>query len=209
MTCVSRAVGLPFGLFSLYPPYSNIKAPLVYRSIQPPLPLLLTMELPKTYNAYVFTETHGDLQHTTVNWEEPASNEVVVKVLACGVCAGYIYTPTLFMATNSKFCRDEIVKDQVFPTGLPRIPGHEIVGDVVSVGSGVTSFKIGDRVGSGWHGGHCFSCGPCLRGDFVLCDRAEINGMIICNPVRLLTEITTNVRHPKGRRICGVCNPKG
>ena len=58
------------------------------------------MELPKTYNAYVFTETHGDLQHTTVNWEEPASNEVVVKVLACGVCAGYIYTTNIAAKEN-------------------------------------------------------------------------------------------------------------
>jgi D-arabinose 1-dehydrogenase-like Zn-dependent alcohol dehydrogenase len=59
----------------------------------------------------------------------------------------------------------------------PRIPGHEIVGDVVSVGSGVTRFKVGQRVGSGWHGGHCFNCGNCRAGDFVVCEKEDINGI--------------------------------
>ncbi|KAK7689856.1 hypothetical protein QCA50_006495 [Cerrena zonata] len=118
------------------------------------------MSLPESYKAYAFTDLHGDLKPVTIDWKDPAKNEVVVKVLACGVCAG-----------------DEIVRDQIFPTGLPRIPGHEIVGDIVRVGPGVTAFEKGDRVGSGWHGGHCFTCTPCLEGNFNLCDKEEINGI--------------------------------
>lgn len=41
------------------------------------------------------------------------------------------------------------------PVPLPRIPGHEIVGTVAAVGPGEKKWKIGDRVGSGWHGGEC------------------------------------------------------
>merc|ERR1712071_152936 len=84
---------------------------------------------------------------------------VVVKVLACGVCRS-----------------DEIVKDEVMPV-LPRIPGHEIVGEVVAVGDGVSAFKKGERVGSGWHGGHCHSCGQCAKGDYVTCENEGINGI--------------------------------
>ena len=36
----------------------------------------------------------------------------------------------------------------------PRIPGHEVIGDVAAVGPGETNWKVGDRVGAPWHGGH-------------------------------------------------------
>lgn len=45
--------------------------------------------------------------------------------------------------------QDSIVTDQVMPTGLPRVPGHEIVGDVVEVPEDEKRWKVGDRVGSG------------------------------------------------------------
>lgn len=46
------------------------------------------MAFPQTYKAYAFTEVHGNLKPITVLWKDPGTNEVVVKVLACGVCAG-------------------------------------------------------------------------------------------------------------------------
>jgi D-arabinose 1-dehydrogenase-like Zn-dependent alcohol dehydrogenase len=63
--------------------------------------------------------------------------------------------------------------------GLPRVPGHEIVGDVVAIGEGEGRWKEGDRVGGGWHGGHCFHCDSCTKGDFVTCPNHNINGYAI------------------------------
>jgi propanol-preferring alcohol dehydrogenase len=55
-------------------------------------------------------------------------------------------------------------------------PGHEVAGKVDTVGSGVSSFKVGDRVGVGWHGGHCFQCNACRRGLFINCEKAQVCG---------------------------------
>lgn len=56
-------------------------------------------------------------------------------------------------------------------------PGHEIVGDVVQIGEGEPRFKVGDRVGGGWHGYHCGHCKSCRKGDFVTCENQGINGV--------------------------------
>jgi D-arabinose 1-dehydrogenase-like Zn-dependent alcohol dehydrogenase len=92
---------------------------------------------------------------------QPRRGQVRVKVEACGICHS-----------------DELVKLAAWPgMTLPRVPGHEIAGRVDAVGEGVTSWKPGDRVGVGWHGGHCFVCGPCRRGLFLNCERAGITGI--------------------------------
>src|SRR5690242_17298771 len=84
----------------------------------------------------------------------PGPGQVRIKVEACGICHS-----------------DELVKYAAWPgMSLPRIPGHEIAGRVDLVGSGVTLWKAGDRVGVGWHGGHCFQCGACRRGQFINCE---------------------------------------
>ena len=49
------------------------------------------------------------------------------------------------------------------------MPGHEIAGVIDAVGAGVAGWKEGQRVGVGWHGGHCGYCDSCRRGDFVTC----------------------------------------
>lgn len=59
---------------------------------------------------------------------------------------------------------------------LPRVPGHEVIGEVVAVGSD-TSFEVGQVVGGGWHGGHCGTCASCKSGDFVTCKKQAINGI--------------------------------
>jgi D-arabinose 1-dehydrogenase-like Zn-dependent alcohol dehydrogenase len=92
---------------------------------------------------------------------EPESNQVRIKVEACGVCHS-----------------DQFVKDGLWPgITYPRIPGHEIAGRIDKVGSGVTAWKVGQRVGVGWHGGHCFDCERCRVGDFVNCQRQQITGI--------------------------------
>lgn len=92
---------------------------------------------------------------------EPGESEVLVKVEACGVCRG-----------------DAHVKEGHFP-GLtyPRIPGHEVIGTISKLGAHVENWQPGQRVGIGWHGGHCFSCPACRRGDFAACENALITGI--------------------------------
>lgn len=84
---------------------------------------------------------------------QPGPGWVRVKVQACGICHS-----------------DSLVKEGHWP-GLqyPRVPGHEVVGVVDAVGAGVTQWKPGQRVGVGWHGGHCGACDACRNGDFFGC----------------------------------------
>jgi len=115
---------------------------------------------PKTYKAAQIKEKGGKFQLVDVDWKEPKEGQVVVKVLASGVCHS-----------------DSATVHQIIPGGLPRVPGHEIAGKVVQVGPGEKRWKEGDYVGSGWHGGHCGHCQSCRRGDFVTCEKENINGL--------------------------------
>ena len=92
---------------------------------------------------------------------QPGAGQVRIKVHACGVCHS-----------------DQLTKEGLFP-GLqyPRSPGHEISGHIDAVGPGVIQWKQGQRVGAGWHGGHCFICENCRRGDFVLCVNGKVTGI--------------------------------
>jgi D-arabinose 1-dehydrogenase-like Zn-dependent alcohol dehydrogenase len=84
---------------------------------------------------------------------EPQPGWVRVKVEACGVCHS-----------------DSLVKEGHWPgIEYPRIPGHEVIGVVDRVGEGVKPWKVGQRVGIGWHGGNCGYCDHCRRGEFFAC----------------------------------------
>ena len=92
---------------------------------------------------------------------EPGLRQVRIKVEACGICHS-----------------DAFVKTGAYPgLVLPRIPGHEIAGRVDAVGSDVTAWSPGQRVGVGWHGGHCFECNACRKGLFINCENAAITGI--------------------------------
>lgn len=94
---------------------------------------------------------------------EPGENEVLIKVEACGICHG-----------------DVLAKDGHFPgIKYPIIPGHEVVGIIQKAGLKVTKWRVGQRVGVGWHGGHCSQCSACARGDFGFCENALITGLHI------------------------------
>ena len=68
---------------------------------------------------------------------------------------------------------DSFTKEGTWPgIQYPRVPGHEVAGVVDAVGTGVAGWKIGQRVGVGWHGGNCGYCDSCRRGDFVTCQIA-------------------------------------
>jgi D-arabinose 1-dehydrogenase-like Zn-dependent alcohol dehydrogenase len=91
----------------------------------------------------------------------PGAGELRIKVQACGICYS-----------------DHLTKDGLWPgITYPRVPGHEVAGVIDEVGAGVTEWKKGDRVGVGWHGGHCFVCESCRRGDFVTCKNQAISGI--------------------------------
>ncbi|CAL9271637.1 Alcohol dehydrogenase [Streptomyces sp. SudanB5_2050] len=55
------------------------------------------------------------------------------------------------------------------PSGVPVVPGHEVVGRIDALGEGVCGWRVGQRVGLGYLGGHCGVCAMCRRGDFVYC----------------------------------------
>jgi D-arabinose 1-dehydrogenase-like Zn-dependent alcohol dehydrogenase len=93
---------------------------------------------------------------------EPALGQVRIKVQACGICHS-----------------DSVIKEGHWP-GLqyPRVPGHEVVGLVDAVGAGVPQWRLGQRVGIGWHGGHCGYCDSCRGGNFFACKVAlQITGI--------------------------------
>jgi D-arabinose 1-dehydrogenase-like Zn-dependent alcohol dehydrogenase len=92
---------------------------------------------------------------------QPARRQVRIKVEACGICHS-----------------DALVKEGHWPgIQYPRVPGHEIAGHIDAVGADVTKWKPGQRVGVGWHGGHCFTCEPCRRGDFINCQNQKITAL--------------------------------
>jgi D-arabinose 1-dehydrogenase-like Zn-dependent alcohol dehydrogenase len=89
---------------------------------------------------------------------EPAPGSVRIKVQACGICHS-----------------DSSTKDGLFPwIQYPRVPGHEVVGVIDAIGAGVARWKPGQRVGVGWHGGHCGYCDSCARGDFFACQTSTL-----------------------------------
>jgi D-arabinose 1-dehydrogenase-like Zn-dependent alcohol dehydrogenase len=92
---------------------------------------------------------------------EPDAGHVRIKVKACGICHS-----------------DVLVKEGLLPgIQYPRVPGHEVAGIVDEVGPGVSSWKKGQRVGVGWHGGHDNTCRECRRGDFRNCRNVKIPGI--------------------------------
>jgi D-arabinose 1-dehydrogenase-like Zn-dependent alcohol dehydrogenase len=95
----------------------------------------------------------GPLEMVEREIPEPGAGFVRVRVEACGICHS-----------------DVLTKDGLWPgLAFPRVPGHEIAGVIDAVGPGVSTWSLGDRVGIGWHGGHCGSCDSCRRGNFLFC----------------------------------------
>src|ERR1700693_2719419 len=137
----------------------------IYRFCSPHA-LLVDSPLPqipedKNMKAVQVSKPGGNFEIVERPIPEPGRAQVRIKVEACGICHS-----------------DAIVKESGFP-GLqyPRVPGHEIAGRIDAVGADVTQWKPGQRVGVGWHGGHCFVCDPCRRGDFILCRFGKITGV--------------------------------
>ncbi|SDF22005.1 NADPH2:quinone reductase [Halorientalis regularis] len=114
-----------------------------------------------TMRAAVVPEAGGDFELVERDVPDPDPDEVRIAVEACGICHS-----------------DVFAKEGTYPgISYPHVPGHEIAGRVDAVGDRVTAWAEGDRVGAGWHGGHCFTCEPCRRGNFLQCENGEITGI--------------------------------
>jgi len=100
------------------------------------------------------------LRFETVADPVPLAGEVVVRVLACGVCRTDLH----------------IVDGELPPHRSPIIPGHEVVGRIVALGSGVEDLAVGQRVGIPWLGHACGRCPYCAEHRENLCDTPSFTG---------------------------------
>jgi D-arabinose 1-dehydrogenase-like Zn-dependent alcohol dehydrogenase len=102
------------------------------------------------------TRPNGSFEIVEREIPEPGAGQVRIKVEACGICHS-----------------DAMTKEGL-SAGIqyPRVPGHEVAGIIDEVAEGVAGWTEGQRVGVGWHGGHCGYCESCRRGDFVTCQVA-------------------------------------
>jgi D-arabinose 1-dehydrogenase-like Zn-dependent alcohol dehydrogenase len=99
------------------------------------------------------TQPKGPFELKQRDIPSPGPGAVRIKVQACGICHSDMYT-----------------KDGLWPgIQFPRVPGHEVAGVIDALGDGVNGWTVAQRVGVGWHGGHCGYCDACRRGEFVTC----------------------------------------
>ncbi len=118
------------------------------------------MRLPATMKAMVLHTPGQALVYADVPMPKPGPGQVLVKVIACGVCRTDLH----------------VVDGELPDAKLPIIPGHEIVGTVVQQGPGVHSFRLGDRIGIPWVGYTCGECQYCRINKENLCDRPKFTG---------------------------------
>jgi len=117
-------------------------------------------DLPLRMRAMVFEAPGKPLTLKELVLPQPSTQQLLVRVIACGVCRTDLH----------------IVDGELPDPRLPLIPGHEIVGEVVSIGSEVTGFHVGDTVGIPWLAYTCGHCRYCLRGQENLCENALFTG---------------------------------
>lgn len=110
--------------------------------------------------AMVLEKPGALLQLKTLPVPAPAAGQVLIKVAACGVCRTDLH-----------------ILDGDLPAIIsPVIPGHEIVGEVVALGEGVTLLRQGDKVGVPWLAYACGHCKYCAQGQENLCENALFTG---------------------------------
>jgi D-arabinose 1-dehydrogenase-like Zn-dependent alcohol dehydrogenase len=116
----------------------------------------------RTYKAIQVTNP-GNLNLVELPIREPGPGQVRIRVEACGICHTDAATVT-----------------GAYPgLTLPRVPGHEVVGRIEALGSGVSKWKIGQRVGVGLIAGEDGVCESCRRGDTVNCQNPVVSGVTV------------------------------
>jgi alcohol dehydrogenase, propanol-preferring len=112
-----------------------------------------------TYRAVEVTKP-GEFSLANKPLRDPGPSHVRIRVEACGVCHS-----------------DAATVDGLFPIEWPRVPGHEVVGKIDALGSGVQGWTVGQRVGVGFLAGSCGYCEFCRNGDLVNCKNQEYTGI--------------------------------
>jgi propanol-preferring alcohol dehydrogenase len=111
-------------------------------------------------HAMVMDKPGIPLLYKTVERPRPSAKQVLVKIIACGVCRTDLH----------------IMDDELKAPKLPLIPGHEIIGIVEEKGSDVQQLSIGELVGIAWLGYTCGVCRYCLKSQENLCENALFTG---------------------------------
>jgi alcohol dehydrogenase, propanol-preferring len=91
---------------------------------------------------------------------EPGAGELLIRVLVCGVCRTDLH----------------LAEGDLPPRRPDVVPGHEVVGEVVTVGEGASGYAVGDRIGVAWLGGTDGTCRYCRRGSENLCPASVYTG---------------------------------
>lgn len=109
--------------------------------------------MPKVY-AYACDDERSIFHRTTIELREPGENEIYFEIKYAGICHSDIHT----------------ARGEWGPATYPLVPGHELAGIVTKVGSKVTKFKVGDRVGVGCMFASCKECEYCERDEEQFCN---------------------------------------
>ncbi|NND11025.1 MAG: NAD(P)-dependent alcohol dehydrogenase, partial [Flavobacteriaceae bacterium] len=115
----------------------------------------------KKVKAYAANDVGAKLEKFEYELPDIGNEQVDIKVHYCGICHSDL----------------SMINNEWGMTQYPLVPGHEIVGEVVDVGSEVKGLKKGDKVGLGWFSGSCMHCNQCMDGKQHLCGNAE--GIIV------------------------------
>lgn len=119
--------------------------------------------LPESMKAMILKRPGQALELQTIPVPSPQRQQVLVKVIACGVCRTDIH----------------IVDGELDQPRLPLIPGHEIIGVVAATGEDVCALSVGDHIGIPWLGYTCGRCRYCLAGKENLCSEALFTGYTV------------------------------
>lgn len=111
----------------------------------------------------VLTQPGTPLVYMQLPVPVPTSNQVLIKVIACGICRTDLH----------------IIDGELDHPKLPLVQGHEIIGRIVATGRNLTGLKINDLVGVPWLGYTCGHCKFCLAGKENLCDNPLFTGYTI------------------------------
>jgi propanol-preferring alcohol dehydrogenase len=111
-------------------------------------------------HAMVLKQVGTPLEWTELADPQPGPGEIRVKVGACGVCRTDLH----------------VVDGELPEPKVPIIPGHEVVGRIDALGTGVEGLRLGERVGLPWLGHTCGVCPYCLMGHENLCDHPVFTG---------------------------------